>query len=126
MLGYIAKNLAVNANPIKVLSDYLEYRNTVEQNVTAREEIKAKRDVAIEVIRAQEKIILEYFEKRFKERKDALQNFFQLLWKAVESKDEIQLDVALTGILGVIKDNPLGDFENFKKNMLKSDYKIEL
>ena len=67
-----------------------------------------------------------YFERRFSERKEALQNFFLLLTEAVTSKDDKQLEVALAGILGIIKDNPLGDFKVFRENMLNSDYEIEI
>lgn len=120
-------NIAVKElDPTAVLRDYFDYRRTVEENRTERERIIAKRDIAIQTIQSQEKLILMYFERRFSERKEALQNFFLLLTEAVTSKDDKQLEVALAGLLGIIKDNPLGDFKVFRENMLNSDYEIEI
>jgi len=125
-LGKLSKSVLRNLNPLEVLHEYFEYKKTLDEQKTTRKNIKAKRDIAIKSIEAQKEILLDYFNKRFSERKDSLDKFFSLLDSAVKEKNEKQLDVALAGILGILKDNPLGDFQAFKENMLMPDYKIEL
>ena len=44
----------------------------------------------------------------------------------MDSKDNHQLNVALAGILGIIQDNPLDDFETFKQHFHDPDYVIEI
>lgn len=67
-----------------------------------------------------------YFDKRFDERKAVLDKFFGVLDGAVEGQDRETLHVALEGILGVLKDNPLADLESFRKSMLDPDHLLEL
>jgi len=125
-IGKLSKSVLRNLNPLEVLHEYFEYQKTLDEQRTTRENIKAKRDIAIKSIEAQKEILLDYFNKRFSERKDSLNKFFTVLDNAIKEKDDKQLDVALAGILGILKDNPLGDFQTFKENMLMPDYKIEL
>ena len=40
--------------------------------------------------------------------------------------DDKELRVALNGILGIIRQNSLSDFAEFKKNMLDPNFMIEL
>ncbi|MBA4251988.1 MAG: hypothetical protein C0425_10020 [Chlorobiaceae bacterium] len=125
-VGKLSKIVLRNLNPLEVLHEYFEYQKTLDEQKTAREHINAKRDIAIKSIEAQKEILLDYFNKRFNERKDSLEKFFTLLDNSIKEKDDKQLDVALAGILGILKDNPLGDFQTFKENMLMPNYKIEL
>lgn len=125
-IGKLSKSVLRNLNPLEVLHEYFEYQKTLDEQRTTRENINAKRDIAIKSIEAQKEILLDYFNKRFSERKDSLNKFFTVLDNAIKEKDDKQLDVALAGILGILKDNPLGDFQTFKENMLMPDYKIEL
>lgn len=126
VLGKASKEVIRNINPLEVLHEYLDYAKTVQLNETTRAEIIAKRDVAIQNLQNQKEIILAYFEKRFAERKEALQSFYTLLSNSLSTNNEKQLDTALAGIMGIIKDNPLGDFQTFKNNMLNADYEVEL
>ncbi len=125
-LGKLSKSVLRNLNPLEVLLEYFEYKKTLDAQKTTRKAIQAKRDIAIKSIEAQKEILLDYFNKRFSERKDSLDKFFDVLDNAIKEKDDKQLDVALSGILGILKDNPLGDFQTFKENMLMPNYKIEL
>lgn len=125
-VGKLSKSFLRNLNPLEVLHEYFEYQKTLDEQRTTREHISAKRDIAIKSIEAQKEILLDYFNKRFSERKDSLDKFFDVLDNAIKEKDDKQLDVALAGILGILKDNPLGDFQTFKENMLMPNYKIEL
>ena len=116
----------IKLNPLEVLHEYFDYKKTIEQHESYRQTIEAKRDIVLTTLEYQREIILTYFEKRFSERREALGKLFTLLSSATDSKDDKQLDVALAGIMGILKENPLGDFESFKKHMLESDYEVEL
>jgi len=66
------------------------------------------------------------FERRFSERRSALEEFYALLRESVDGGDTARLQAALAGILGVIQENPLGDLEKFRENWADPDFTIEL
>ena len=110
-----------NLNPLEVLREYVAWRKTAEEQNTERQRIIAKRKVAVLAIETERDVILEYFKLRFSERKDALKGFFRVLHAAVEEKNEKAMDTALERILGVVKDNPLKDFETFRSSRAKGE-----
>lgn len=114
-LGASGKVVVQNLNPLEVLREYISYRQIASEQQTERERIAAKRDVAVRLIESEREIILKYFQQRFAERKTALDGFFDILHTAVQQKDEHAMDTALSGILGVVKDSPLKDFDTFRK-----------
>ena len=109
------KVIVRDLNPLEVVREYVSYRKTVSEQQTERERIAAKRDVAVRLIESEREIILEYFAQRFAERKAALNGFFDVLHTAVQEKNEHAMDTALSGILGIVKDSPLKDFETFRQ-----------
>ena len=109
------KMIVRDLNPLEVVREYVSYRKTVSEQQTERERIAAKRDVAVRLIESEREIILEYFAQRFAERKAALNGFFDVLHTAVQEKNEHAMDTALSGILGIVKDSPLKDFETFRQ-----------
>ena len=109
------KIIVRDLNPLEVLREYVSYRNAVEEQQTERKRIAAKRDIAIGLIEAEREMILEYFAQRFTERKAALNGFFDVLHVAVQEKNDHAMDTALSGILGIVKDSPLKDFEAFRQ-----------
>ena len=108
------------------ISGIADYFRTLTEEETKRQAIAANRDVLIARITAEKEAILAYFRERFAERRAALDEFFELLDHAVDGKDNHQLNVALAGILGVIQDNPLDDFETFKQQFHDPDHIIEI
>ncbi len=60
------------------------------------------------------------------ERKGALEQFYSLLHRAVDTGNDQQLQTALSGILGIIQENPLKDFAEFKKNMADPNFVLEV
>jgi len=46
---------------------------------------------------------------------------FRVLHKAVEDKNDTAMDAALKGILEVVTDNPLKDFETFRASRAKGE-----
>ena len=99
---------------------------TMQEEETKRQAIIANRDVLIARITAEKEAILAYFGHRFAERRAVLDEFFELLRYAVAGGDNHQLTAALTGILGIIQDNPLDDFETFKQQFQDPNYIIEI
>ncbi len=97
-----------------VIKDFLELLRVQQEEQTKRETIAAKRDALVAAIENQRLIIESYFEKRFAERKSALQNLFDLLRSGIQNKDTQTIDAALAGILGILQDSPLKDLEKFR------------
>ena len=54
------------------------------------------------------------------------EQFYSLLHRAVDTGNDQQLETALNGILGIIQENPLKDFAEFKKNMADPNFMLEL
>ena len=123
-VGGRAAGRAVNILPL--ITEAIGYYKIRSEERTKREEIWAKRDVLVTALNNEKEIILTYFEHRFAERKMALEQFYRLLHRAVDSGNDNELQVALNGILGIIQENPLKDFAEFKKNMSNPDFVIEL
>ncbi len=111
----LGKGIVRNLNPFEVLVEYLSYRKTVEEQQTERERIAARRDIAVRLIESEREIILKYFAQRFAERKDALNGLFDVLHTAMQEKNEHAMDMALSGIVAIVKDSPLKDFETFRQ-----------
>lgn len=108
------------------ISGIADYFRALTEEETKRQAIVANREVLIARITAEQEAILAYFTQRFAERRVALDEFFELLRHAVDSRDSHQLNAALAGILGIIQDNPLDDFETFKQQFQNPDYVIEI
>lgn len=53
-------------------------------------------------------------------------NFSSCCATLLHSRDNHWLNIALAGILGIIQDNPLDDFETFKQQFHDPDYTIEI
>ena len=109
-----------------IIMEVLEHLNTREEEQTKREVIWSKRDVLVTAFNNEKDVILAYFEHRFKERRGVLEQYYNLLQHAVDSGNDKALQGALSGILGIIQENPLSDFAEFKKNMSNPDFVIEL
>lgn len=118
-VGAGGKYVVRNLNPLDVVKEYVAWRKIAEEQKTERERIIAKRDVAVLAIEAERDVLLEYFKLRFSERRHFLDNMFKMLHEAVSEKNDKALDAALNGILEVVKDNPLKDFETFRSSRAK-------
>ena len=114
LAGKVGKEVIQNLNPLAVLQEHFSYKQASESEITRHEEIQARREIAVATIQAQKEALEQYFYLHFEERATVLSELFKLLDHAVEKQDINELDVALNGILGVVKDNPLKDFESFR------------
>ncbi len=125
MAGFAARFIAAQAIP-STIEGVAAYFRTLEEEETKRQAIAANRDVLVTRINAERDAILAYFEHRFAERRTALDELFVTLRHATANGDNEQLVAALSGILGIIQQNPLDDFETFKKNLQNPNYVIEI
>ena len=117
-----AAQLAIPAT----ISGIADYFRTLQEEETKRQAIAANREALIARITAEKVAILAYFDLRFAERRAALDEFFELLSHAMKTGDNQQLTAALAGILGVIQDNPLEDFETFRQQFDNPDHVVEI
>lgn len=88
-----------------------------------RVELDARYNAFIEALRVEQETILGYFDRVFGERENALRQLYDLMERASEDGDNEQIRVAVEGVVGVIRSNPLLGFEEFR-NALSDPTKI--
>lgn len=113
-------------DPLAVIHEAIDYMKFREGEETKRDYIEAKRDVIVHALDNEKEVILTYFDRRFSERGEILNQFFVVLHEGIAKENTKEIDTALTGILGVLQDNPLKDLAEFRKNMANPDFVIEL
>ena len=118
--------LAASLNPQAVIQAGADYLKTLEEERTQREWIRANHHAFLAALKAEQETLLAYFEKRFAERRETLQEFYEVLHHAVETGNDHQLDSSIAGILGIIRENPLLEYAEFKRAMEDPDTIIEL
>ena len=93
--------------------------NFCEEQETERVRINAQRDAVLAQINAQKEIIRYYLEKTFDERRKLFEDFFDRADKAIESGNNEQLAIVLTGINQLAASSPFtvlgGDITSTKK-----------
>lgn len=67
-----------------------------------------------------------YFDHVFGERRYALDNLFSRLDRAIGNRDYATLAHLVPGIIAVLEQNPLHDFEKFKAALQDPNFVIEL
>lgn len=112
----------INAVPV-ILEVIDRFTDNEAGDPTALAEIEARYDAFIEALRIEQQTILRYFEMQFAERAEALGHFYDLLDRA---RDKEQLEVAVSGIVGIIRENPLLGYAEFRKAIGDPTQKIEL
>ena len=125
MMSYIAANLVENVveDTVQTIADYMA---TVQCEETKRQEIEAYHDIIIHALNQERDVILAYFNHTFAERRLVLEQCFDLMDKSIETNDHTSLNLALSSILGVIHENPLKDFETFRRRMSEPGFQIVL
>jgi predicted glycosyl hydrolase (DUF1957 family) len=101
----------------QIFDSAFNYLSVRQQEMTKREAIRAEAEVRIEQIRANKEMFMSYIENSFKERAYVYKELFDRLDKGIENNDIHLIDVAMTGIVSQIKQNPLGDFKAFRENL---------
>ena len=118
-------HLAFLAAP-EILQAGADYLKKLEVEKTQREWIRANYQAFLEALEAEQKVLLAYFDHRFAERRQSLEEFYEVLHQAVATGNDHQLDGAIAGILGIIRENPLFEYSEFKRAFADPDTIIEL
>lgn len=77
-------------------------------------------------LQAHHELVASYFDYAFGERRYTLDNLFRRLDQAIAVKDYATLAHLVPGIVAVLEQNPLHDFEKFKAALQDPNYIIEL
>ena len=125
-VGRVAASVVVDKLAVDVVYAAADFMKSHDAELTQREYIRAHRDVLVTALDHQRDCLLAYFEQRFAERRGALEQFYTLLRSAVEDDDTAKLQASLTGILGIIRDNPLSDLAEFRQAWDAPEYRISL
>ena len=91
-----------------------------------RLELETRYNAFVEALRVEQEIILDYFDRVFGERENALRQFYDILDRASRDGDNERLKTAVEGIVGIIRTNPLMGFDEFQKALADSRRVIEL
>lgn len=91
---------------------YNENKKTKETETTKRCEIKARKEVDLEIIRNQTEIIESYLENIFSDRKIMISGMFIILDKAIESNNQELIQQSLASIVAIAKESPLAGIHN--------------
>ena len=103
---------------IEIITHFVSsYRADNESQAAEIAGVAARYNAFLEALRIEQHNIIQYFEMRFAERAEALRHFFDLMESASESGDNTQLELAVQGIIGIIRENPLLGFEEFRKTL---------
>ena len=90
-----------------------------------RLELETRYNAFVEALRVEQESILNYFDRVFGERENALRQFYDVLDRASRNGDNEQLKAAVEGIIGIIRTNPLMGFDEFQKALADSRRVIE-
>jgi hypothetical protein len=92
--------------PGRIIKAITDYASLIEQGKTEREEIRAKRDVALELIQNEMALLTQYLKKRFGEKAALYTGYFNLLTGTLENQDIEIVRILLQNILEVYRDDP--------------------
>jgi hypothetical protein len=83
-----------------------------ETESTKREKLKAYRETEVERIKACERILRDYFDRVFEERRETHKRLFDGLDRALESGDVAAMQTVVGGIVEVARTSPLAIIGN--------------
>lgn len=119
------KNIIIpKPNPMQVMEGlkmivkaHTENHTVTEIETTKREQIKAYKEKELAKIKSQRKILEQYFEKEFSERKLMINKTFDALDKGIETNNLDLIQQSLSSVVAIAKESPLAGVEK-----LLSDY----
>ncbi|MFM9877713.1 MAG: hypothetical protein ACKVOG_07675, partial [Rhodoglobus sp.] len=82
---------------------------------TKREKVIAYRDMEVARIRSSEKVLREYFDRIFEERRETHKRLFDGLDAALESGDVAAMQTIVGGIVEVARTSPLANIGNINE-----------
>ena len=100
--------------------------NVADADPVALAEIEARYEAFIAALQIEQETILRFFEMQFAERAEALQHFYDLMDSASNRGDNEQLSLAVQGIVGIIRENPLLGYTEFRQAWADTTRPLEL
>ena len=100
-----------------VLQALTEYARTLEKEKSGRAEIERRRETALQVIRSQRRMMIEYLNHRFGERGKLYERYFQLVDAALEVRNDEIIRIALDSVLNVYQNNPGDGIEELQHHI---------
>lgn len=104
----------------------IELGNTAIQTYRETKELEVRYQEFRDALQYHRDMVESYLDHIFEERHFTLESFFKELHLAVENQDYQALTVLVGGILAVLQQNPLHDFEQFKAALADPDITFEL
>lgn len=83
-----------------------------EAESTKREKLKTYREIEVARIKASEKILQDYFDRVFEERRETHRRLFESLDQALESGDVAAMQAVVGGIVEIARTSPLAGLGN--------------
>jgi hypothetical protein len=110
----------------EMVRNVTDYLTVAEQETTKRAAIAARKEVAIESIRAQRETISELLRYTFDERAQVIRKQFEALDRALETGNVAVADSALKGMVSVIQSSPFKSIQEMQAAMGNKDFVIRL
>ena len=104
----------------------IELGNTAIQTYRGTKELEVRYQAFRDALQHHRDVVESYLDHTFEERRFTLESYFKELHLAVENQDYQALTVLVGGILAVLQQNPLHDFEQFKAALADPDVTFEL
>lgn len=112
----VSEKFGANVNPIQVLNTMVDAANKwvteAQQAKTARAETDAWKQVQLDKIRAQQKVLLRALELTFDERREIFRGLFDGLDSAMAARDSAQAASFLESITDLAKTSPFKELAN--------------
>lgn len=89
-------------------------------------ELETRHQAFLEALQQLWELVESYLDKTFTECRFTLESLFQELNQSVASRDYDALSTLVAGIIAVMEQNPLHNFENFKVALQDPKFIIEL
>lgn len=103
-----------------------EWATVHEQEKTKRTGIEAQRDVLMEKLRSQRKMMNRFLDGHFQQQQTALNGLFRSLDSAISSGNPDLVGPILTGIVETVRTSPLGDLLTLDQRMKSDDFTFVL
>lgn len=96
----------------QMVSAVREFHQVHQTESTRREKLRTYRDTEVERIKASERVLRDYFDRVFEERRETHERLFQSLDAALASGDVGAIQTVVGGIVEVARTSPLADVGN--------------
>ncbi len=126
MTSHLGKIIGLTPLVESTLQSISEMYQAHEAAATQQAWIQEYSAVLTRKLELEQEQILRYYELRFAERHEALQEFYDLLHQAVASGNNQHLLFALQSILGIIKLDPLADYDQFVVAYRDTNHVLEI